>query len=99
MKTVLFRMYQTNIIDEDEYKEALEYDIVKDFTEKSISPIDEYPAIVFELEQRAVKILKEVLAEEDGYSIEELKENEQLDEEYSILADREIGRASCRERE
>src|SRR5690625_1434399 len=80
MKTELFRMYQTNIIDEDEYKEALEYDIVKDFTEKSISPIDEYPAIVFELEQRAVKILKEVLAEEDGYSIEELKENEQSDE-------------------
>ena len=92
MKTVLFRMYQTNIIDEDEYKEALEYDIVKDFTEKSISPIDEYPAIVFELEQRAVKILKEVLAEEDGYSIEELKENEQLDEEYSILADRALRR-------
>src|SRR5699024_9640245 len=55
MKTVLFRMYQTGIIDEDEYNEAIEYDIVADFTKKSISPIEEYPAVVFELEERATK--------------------------------------------
>lgn len=92
METVLLRMYQTNIIDETEYKKALEYDVVADFTEKSISPIDEYPAIVLELEQRAIKILKEILAEEDGYTIEDIEADESLDEEYSILADRALRR-------
>ncbi len=53
MKTVLKRMHEENFIDEKEYEEALAYDITKDFTEKSVSPIDEYPAIVFELEKRA----------------------------------------------
>lgn len=92
MKTVLLRMYQTGIIDEKEYNEALEYDIVADFTEKSISPIDEYPAIVFELEERATNILKEVLAEDDGYTLEEVEEDEELNEQYKILADRALRR-------
>ena len=92
MKTVLLRMYQTGIIDEKEYKEALEYDIVADFTKKSISPIEEYPAIVFELEKRATEILKVILAEEDGYTKEELEEDEQLNEQYTILADRALRR-------
>src|SRR5699024_6836355 len=92
MKTVLLRMYQTGVIDEKEYKEALEYDIVADFTKKSISPIDEYPAIVFELEERATDILKETLAKEDGYTIEENNGDEELNEEYSILADRALRR-------
>lgn len=92
MKTVLLRMYQTGIINEKEYKEALEYDIVADFTKKSISPIDKYPAIVFELEQRATEILKRILAEEDGYTIEEIEEDETLNEQYAILADRALRR-------
>src|SRR5699024_2943115 len=92
MKTVLFRMYQTNIINEDEYKEAIEYDIVADFTEKSISPMDQYPAIIFELEERATKILKEILAKEDGYTLDELADDSDLNAEYVALADRELRR-------
>lgn len=92
MKTVLYRMHQTGIIDEKEYKEALEYDITADFTKKSNSPIEEYPAIVFELEQRATEIIKEILAEKDGYTKEELQEDEQLNEQYAILADRALRR-------
>lgn len=90
MKTVLKRMHEENFIDEKEYEEALAYDITKDFTEKSVSPIDEYPAIVFELEKRAKAILMEILAEEDGYSQDELLENEELQEQYEILADRAL---------
>lgn len=92
MKTVLSRMFHTNMIDEKAYEEALAYDIVADFTEKSISPIDEYPAIVFELEQRTIQILKEILAKEDGYEADELRDNEELNEEYTILADRALRR-------
>ena len=90
MKTVLKRMYEENMIDKKEYEEALAYDVTKDFTEKSVSPLDEYPAIVFELEKRAKAIIMEMLAEEDGYTIDELLENEDLQEQYEILADRAL---------
>lgn len=90
MKTVLKRMYQAEFITEKEYKEALEYNIVGDFTEKSASPVEKYPSVVFELEKRAKEILTEVLAEEDGYTIEEIEENEELQEEYAMLADRAL---------
>lgn len=92
MKTVLRRMYHTGIISEKEYNEAIEYDIVNDFTEKGISPIDKYPAIVFELEERAREIIKGILAEEDGYTLEEIEEDEELNEQYTILADRALRR-------
>ena len=90
MKTVLKRMYHTEFITEKEYKEAIEYNIVEDFAEKSASPVEKYPAVVFELEKRAKEILTEVLAEEDGYSMEEIEESEELQEQYEMLADRAL---------
>lgn len=90
MKTVLKRMYQTEFITEKEYKEAIEYNIVEDFAEKSASPIEKYPSVVLELEKRAKEILTEVLAEEDGYSMEEIEESEELQEQYEMLADRAL---------
>lgn len=90
MKTVLKRMYHTEFITEKEYKEAIEYNIVEDFAEKSASPVEKYPAVVFELEERAIEILTEILAEEDGYSMEEIGESEELQEQYQMLADRAL---------
>ncbi len=90
MKTVLKRMYQAEFITEEEYKEALDYDITDDFAKKVKSPIEKYPAVVFELEKRAKEIIVEVLAEEDGYTLEEINESEELKEQYNILADRAL---------
>lgn len=90
MKTVLKRMYKEEFISEEEYEEAKEYDITKDFAKKAPSSIDKYPAIVIELEERARKILLEQLAEDDGYDMEEINENEDLKDEYENLADRAL---------
>src|SRR5690625_1962532 len=90
MKNVLNRMLEANFIDEDDYEDAIAYDIVDDFIEKKETPRDRYPALVAELEKRAQDILKVMLAEEDGYSEEDLEDDEELNNRYKILADRDL---------
>src|SRR5699024_4375333 len=90
METVLKRMYQNKFITEEEYNEALQYDIVADFIEPEDTPMEKYPAIVVELEKRAKDIIVEVLANEDGYIMDDLEENDSLMEQYKILADRAL---------
>ncbi|MGN8645824.1 transglycosylase domain-containing protein [Gracilibacillus sp. HCP3S3_G5_1] len=92
MRSVLSRMLEANYISEDEYQEALEYDIVADFKDPEESVYEKYPYLVRELQDRAVDILVDVLAENDGYSKEELEASPVLQEEYEIRAAREIGR-------
>lgn len=90
MKTVLSRMKQAGYITDEEYKEAIEHDITKDFTKKAPSSIEKYPAVVLEIEKRAKTIIMEVLAEDDGYTLEEIEKNEELEEQYDMLADRAL---------
>jgi len=90
MKNVLKRMLDAGFITEEEYKEASEYDIVADFTEKKKSPRERYPALVAELERRAKDILKVKLAEDDGYTEEDLEEDEELEQRYEMLAERDL---------
>ncbi|MDQ0351275.1 penicillin-binding protein [Alkalibacillus filiformis] len=66
MQTVLSRMLSAEKITEEEYEEALEYDVVGDFTDKRESIRDEYPWVAQEVEGRATDILAEKLAEEAG---------------------------------
>ncbi len=90
MNTVLKRMYREKFITEEEYNKAKEHDITKDFAKKAPSSIEKHPAIVIELEKRAQKIILEQIAEEDGYSLEEIEENDDLKAEYEMLADRAL---------
>ncbi|WP_163971669.1 transglycosylase domain-containing protein [Oceanobacillus halotolerans] len=92
MKTVLNRMLEAGYINQEEYEEAINYDIVADFTEESTSPVEEYPYVMHEAEKRAINIIADMLAEEDGYTREDLEEDEVLKEEYEILAERDIRR-------
>ncbi|MEN2467051.1 transglycosylase domain-containing protein [Ornithinibacillus sp. JPR2-1] len=92
MKVVLSRMYESGKITDKEYQEALKYDITKDFVTESESPLDKYPHLTIELEERASEILTYVLAEKDGYSKEDLDEDHELKEEYAILANRDLRR-------
>ncbi|MFS0673102.1 transglycosylase domain-containing protein [Ornithinibacillus sp. 179-J 7C1 HS] len=92
MKVVLSRMYELGKINEKDYQAALEYDIVSDFVTESETPIDKYPYLTFELEKRAKEILMYILAEEDGYSKEDLAADEELYEQYQILANRDLRR-------
>ena len=90
MKVVLKRMHTAEVITKKEYDEALNYDLVEDFTEKKTSPLEKYPVLVFEIEKRAKEILMKQEANNDGYSIAEINEDENLKEEYSLRADRAL---------
>src|SRR5699024_4564459 len=91
MKTVLNRMYEEEYISKEDFEEAIDYDITKDFRKKKKRTRDTYPALTEEIQERAENILIEVLAKEDGYTLKEIKEDkndEGLYEEYKELAKR-----------
>lgn len=90
MKTVLDRMLRNEYITQDQYDEALQFDLVASFTEGSPSTFERYPYLTQEITNDAIDIFKEKLALEDGYTLEELNSNDSLMEQYEILADREI---------
>lgn len=90
MKTVLQRMRDNGSISEQQYNEAMNYDITQDFIPPSSSPQEKYPWLTFEIEKRAVEVLSKILAEKDGYTEEDLAKDEDLNAEYLTLADRDL---------
>lgn len=87
MKTVLKRMFNQKFITEEQYDEALAYDITEDFTDKSDGPTEKHPAVVDELESRAKDILLEQIAEEDGLTMEDVEADKEIKEDYKEQAD------------
>ena len=90
MKTVLGRMLTAGYITEKEYKEALTYDIKSNFIPPKPNIVEKYPYLTFEIEDRAKKILLEILAEKDGYSSEDLTKDKNLYNEYYSQADKNL---------
>ncbi|TDQ39090.1 transglycosylase domain-containing protein [Aureibacillus halotolerans] len=82
MHLVLSRMFETNIIDEQAYEDALAYDVTADFTSPGSLPNQEYPWLTVEIEKRAKVILLEQLAAEDGVSKETLQADNELFNSY-----------------
>jgi penicillin-binding protein 1B len=76
MDTVLRRMYEGGFINEQEYQEALTYDIPENLTNRTPSPIEDYPYLTFEVMDRAEKILLEQLMEENKEKLSELEGDE-----------------------
>jgi len=91
-KTVLARMHGAGFITDKEYKEAINYDITKDFVKEvpSDNTVEEYPFLTFEIEKRAVTILAKILAKRDGYEVEDYEKDSVLKQEYLALADRDL---------
>lgn len=90
MHSVLSRMLEAEYISKKEYEKAVNYNIAADFTDATPSPREKYPYLTFEVEKRAKQILSEELAKADGYTKQDLQDNEALREEYTILADRNL---------
>lgn len=90
MKTVLFRMNEVGYITNQEYEQAITYNITQDFKDYEERPEDKYPWLTAELETRAKEIFAQTLAEKDGIDPARLKEESNLNEKYTILADRTI---------
>lgn len=90
MKTVLFRMKETGYITEQQYDEAIAYDITKDFREPVLRANERYPYLTQEIQNRTVDILAKIIAEQDGIDPERLPKEEKLREKYAILATRSM---------
>ncbi|HZH60255.1 MAG TPA: transglycosylase domain-containing protein [Metabacillus sp.] len=90
MKTVLNRMYTGGFITQEEYEQALSFDIRKNLTPKKPTSTDQYPYLTYEVEDRAKDIIAIQLAQKDGYTEEELTKDKDLKSQYRILADNEI---------
>ncbi|NGP44195.1 penicillin-binding protein [Bacillaceae bacterium SIJ1] len=75
MKVVLNRMLESGMIDKQSYEEALAYDIQADFAEPQRSPVQQYPWLTFEIEQRATNILANEMAKADGVSLNDVDDD------------------------
>ena len=77
-------------LSKEQYDQAIAYDITKDFITVHENPVDEYPWVTFEIEERAIDVLSVILAKKDGYTEEDLEKNDALKRRYITLADRDI---------
>ncbi|WP_343033657.1 transglycosylase domain-containing protein [Alkalicoccus luteus] len=80
MSTVLNRMHRHGYITDEEYEEALDYDIRDSLTGPTPSSYEEYPFIVDTVRDRAEQVIFEHLLEEDDVVLEDIE-----DEEYRQL--------------
>lgn len=90
MKTVLNRMHEMGYITDEEREEALAYNIQADFIDPVPSSTDKYPYITYEVEDRATKIIQQLLMDEAGITKKDLAEDPDLKEEYAEKAEREL---------
>lgn len=89
-KTVLSRMLSAGYITEKEYKNALAYDITKDFTTEQAPAFVQHPWLTTEVELRTFDLLTDYFAEKDGYTKEDLKSSKQLYGHYYAVAQKAI---------
>ncbi|MBD3110487.1 penicillin-binding protein [Bacillus sp. AGMB 02131] len=85
-KTVLSSMLSAGFITEAEYKDALAYDITKDFIPKQDPAFAQYPYLTTEVEERTIELLVPYFAEKDGYSQKDLDKSEDLTNHYYAVA-------------
>ena len=90
MKTVLKRMYNNGDITKKEYDEALKYDVKAHLAKRQPSSTERYPYLTYEVEKRAIEIMMPILAKKDGYKAKDLKEDDDLYQQYYNLADQTI---------
>lgn len=83
---VLERMLLEGTITQEEYDEAVEYDIYGNLTDSVTVPNQNYPFLTEEIERRSVDILKYHLAEEDGVSKEDVDNTPLINQEYTKKA-------------
>lgn len=88
MHTVLKRLLDANKITKKQYEKAIAYDITKDFIKPQKSPFEKYPYLTMEVEQRAIDLIANQLAEKEGHKFNELKDEEK--EQLKTLAERQI---------
>ncbi|PRO65416.1 transglycosylase domain-containing protein [Alkalicoccus urumqiensis] len=80
METVLDRMHRHGYITEQEFENALNYDITADFAQAESSSYEDYPFILSTVENRARDRVAEHLMAQDGVNPDEME-----DPDYRLL--------------
>ncbi|MBU8905208.1 transglycosylase domain-containing protein [Desertibacillus haloalkaliphilus] len=87
MNTVLNRMLEAGYIDEEQYNDALNYDIKENFATRTPSLIEEYPYLTYEVERRATDILVDQMIDEGDIDLSDLSREERLETLTSLRTD------------
>lgn len=83
---VLDRMLLEDVINKEEYDDAVAYDIFGNLTKDVSVPNQKYPFLTDEIERRAIQELKYILAEKDDVSKEDLDLTPLLNQKYTQQA-------------
>lgn len=87
---VLFRMYRENYISKDEYQEAKQYDVTKDFLPQEDTAHKTESFLYDEVEKQAREIIMKKLYITDGKTEKNIKNNKELYDKYYERADDSI---------
>lgn len=82
MKTVLTRMFEEQKISEQEYNEAMQYDITQDFIPAQNSGQNSHNYLYQQVEKQTIEILMAQEAEKNGLTFEEVDADVELYNEY-----------------
>ncbi len=99
MRTVLDRMHRHGYISEEEFEEALAYDITENLTPSVSDNYEEYPHITYEVLRRAKPKVAGMLMEQDEIDVSEIEDEEERQSvinEYEERAERNIRRGGYR---
>ncbi|MCG1009367.1 penicillin-binding protein [Salinicoccus sp. ID82-1] len=80
---VLERMLTEEVITQEEYDQALEYDLYANLADSVTVPNQNYPFLTEEVERRSIDILKYYLAEQDGLTREDVDSTPLINQEYT----------------
>ena len=87
---VLSRMLTEGAITQEEYDQALSFDIYENMASSVVVPNQNYPFLTDEVERRGVEIIKYILAEEEGISREDVDSTPLINQEYTQKANEAI---------
>lgn len=89
-QNVLFFMYRGGFLTKEEYEEAKNYDITQDFINRENVEENKQAFLYDSVELEAREILMELAAEEAGLTMAEIRENDELYNQYYEDADQEL---------
>ena len=88
-KDVLYNMYRTGVLSQEDYKTYKAYDIKQDFLSAENASVSSKGFLYFTVLDEATNIMYDYLVQKDNVSAQELK-NESIQKSYRELAEREI---------
>lgn len=94
-KDVLYNMYRTGVLSQEDYETYKAYDIKKDFLPAENASVSSKGFLYFTVLDEATNIMYDYLVQKDNVSAQEQK-NESIQKSYHELAEKEIQNGSYR---